>query len=230
MSRAALPPPGNSDGLRTAEACGDCDRGSRGSGGGVCIDDGEFSRWEFEDEDVGLDGLIREVEEQMSLLASGRICGGVLRGTLLTKGGDDMPKGFHLDGVVDEVRGFMPCGDLIGEGVVEGVIGVMVGVEGVIGLITGGVCCSVGSRKSPRVGEQFEGGAVFAVVVLLLMLPVLVVVSAGFLKTGQVYTSTYHETYVVAALIQLDVLQRRLNFVMLWKARIVYNKTKTEIQ
>ncbi|GJT32539.1 hypothetical protein Tco_0922958 [Tanacetum coccineum] len=49
-----------------------------------------------------------------------------------------MPKGFHLDGVVDEVRGFMPCGDLIGEGVVEGVIGVMVGVEGVIGLITGG--------------------------------------------------------------------------------------------
>nr|GEW08821.1 retrovirus-related Pol polyprotein from transposon TNT 1-94 [Tanacetum cinerariifolium] len=138
---AALPPPWNSDGLRTAEACGDCDRGSRGRGGGVCID-GEFSGWEFEDEDVGLNGLICGPGVQNSRLTKGRMCGGVLRGTLLTKGGDDMPKGFNLDGVligvVDEVRGFTPCGDLIGEGVVEGVIGVMVGVEGVIGLIAGG--------------------------------------------------------------------------------------------
>lgn len=69
---------------------------------------------------------------------------------------------------------------------------------------------SVESRKGPRIGAQFEGEAVFAVVVFLLLLLLIlvvaeVVVSAGFLKIGQ-ETEMDRETYVVGALIQLDML------------------------
>nr|GEY31366.1 hypothetical protein [Tanacetum cinerariifolium] len=91
------------------------------------------------DEDVGLDGLIGEVQEQTPLLANGRIW---LR--------------------------LVVCG------------------------------CLGGVKK--RAEEM--------------------VVSDGFLETGPVKKSMDHETYAVAALIQLDMLQRRLNFV----------RTKIEIQ
>nr|GFA44805.1 hypothetical protein [Tanacetum cinerariifolium] len=163
------------------EAFGDSDRVCstrkclQGSGGGGCTDDVEFSGGP--NEDAGLDDLIGEVQEQMPLLANWCICGPGDRIKGLTKG--------------------RMCGAILR-----------------VTLLT----------KGPRVGEKFDEGAVFAVVVLLLLFLILVgadmVVSDGFLETGPVKKSMDHEAYAVAALIQLDMLQRRLNFVM----------TKTEIQ
>ncbi|GJT44313.1 hypothetical protein Tco_0953028 [Tanacetum coccineum] len=71
-------------------------------------------------------------------------------------------------------------------------------------------------------GAVLVGGSqvssIWVSVVLLLLLLVLVVaemvVSAGFLETDQVNRSM-EKTYAVAALIQLDMLQGMVNFVML---------------
>ena len=85
-------------------------------------------------------------------------------------------------------------------------------------------------RKEPRDCQLFEEAVVFAVamevalmllaavvVLLLLILMVVVLVPAGFQKIGQVSASQKmnQENYEVAASIQLEMLQRRLNSVNL---------------
>ncbi|GKA45903.1 hypothetical protein Tco_0738699, partial [Tanacetum coccineum] len=104
-------------------------------------------------------------------------------------GGPDEDAG--LDGLIGEVEERMP---LLANGRICGPeVSVLGG--GLIGVVLAGL-----------------RGAVFAVVVLLLLLLVLVVaemvVSAGFLETGQVNKSM-EKTYALAALIQLDMLQGR---------------------
>ncbi|GJZ87740.1 hypothetical protein Tco_0659350 [Tanacetum coccineum] len=149
------PPIWGTDGPRSSDewadvatkACGDSDRGCgtgkrfQGSGGSGCTDDVEFSvpKPGGPDEDAGLDGLIGEVEEQMPLLANGRICGPRVWNSRLTKG--------------------RMCGAVLR-------------------------------------------------VTLLIKVVAEMVVSAGFLETGQVNKSM-EKTYALAALIQLDMLQGR---------------------
>ncbi|GJR71006.1 hypothetical protein Tco_0017071 [Tanacetum coccineum] len=108
-------------------------------------------------------------------------------------GGPDEDAG--LDGLIGEVEEQMPLpanGRICGPGVWNSRL---TKGGGLIGVVLAGL-----------------RGAVFAVVVLLLLLLVLVVaemvVSAGFLETGQVNKSM-EKTYALAALIQLDMLQGR---------------------
>ncbi|GJR10110.1 hypothetical protein Tco_0792762 [Tanacetum coccineum] len=102
-----------------------------------------------------------------------------------------------LDGLIGEVKEWMP---LLANGRIYGL----------------GVWNSQLTKGGGLIGVVLAGlrGVVFAVVVLLLLLLVLVVaemvVSAGFLETGQ-ENKSMEKTYAVAALIQLDMLLENSN-------------------